>query len=295
MRQNMKYTSMIIGHATLDTNTDHLGNRVNIVGGAVVYSSASAYALGHRVLAVTKLAKKDLDRLSQFTIPKEDIIVLDSEKSTEITNIYHTADKERRTCTCTSKGDPFKASEIPQADVGIYHLAGLVYGDFDTEMIKTLSKKRPVALDVQAMLRHVADDGAMFFEDWADKKECLPCITYLKTDAAEAEILTGCADRREAAKHLYSWGAREIMITHNTEVLIYDGKEFYTCPIKSRNLSGRTGRGDTTFAAYINERLDSAIPDALLTATATVSLKMETPGPFKGTRADVENYIKELY
>ncbi|MBQ6543720.1 MAG: carbohydrate kinase family protein, partial [Clostridia bacterium] len=133
------------------------------------------------------------------------------------------------------------------------------------------------------------------FEDWADKKECLPCITYLKTDAAEAEILTGCSDRKEAAKHLYSWGSREIMITHNTEVLIYDGREFYTCPIKSRNLSGRTGRGDTTFAAYINERLDNSIEDSLLTATATVSLKMETPGPFKGTRSDVEAYIKELY
>ena len=145
------------------------------------------------------------------------------------------------------------------------------------------------------MLRHVAPDGSMYFEDWADKRECLPCIRYLKTDAAEAEIMTGCKDRREAAKHLFSWGAREIMITHNTEVLIYDGRDFYTCPIKSRNLSGRTGRGDTTFAAYINERLGSEIPDALLTATATVSLKMETPGPFKGTREDVENYIKEMY
>ncbi len=290
-----EYKSMIIGHATLDTNTDHLGNTVKIVGGAVIYSSASAHALGHKVLAVTKLAEKDMDRLEQFTIPKEDIIVLPSEKSTDMVNIYHTADKERRTCSCLSKGDPFKASEIPAADVGIYHLAGLVYGDFDSELIISLSKKAPVALDVQAMLRHVNPDGSMFFEDWKDKKECLPYITYLKTDAAEAEIMTGCTDRKEAAKHLYSWGAKEIMITHNTEVLIYDGKEFYTCPIKSRNLSGRTGRGDTTFAAYINERPEKSIPEALLTATATVSLKMETPGPFKGTRADIENYIKELY
>ena len=47
-----EYSSMIIGHATVDTNTDHLGNTVKIVGGAVIYSSASAYALGHRVLAV---------------------------------------------------------------------------------------------------------------------------------------------------------------------------------------------------------------------------------------------------
>ena len=290
-----EYSSMIIGHETMDSNTDHLGNTVKIVGGAVVYSSASAHALGHKVAAVTKLAEKDRDRLANFTLPKEDIFCLPSEKSTDMVNIYHTADKERRTCACLSKGDPFNAAELPALDVGIYHLAGLVYGDFDSEMIKTLAKKAPVALDVQAMLRHVAPDGSMYFEDWAAKKECLPFITYLKTDAAEAEIMTGCADRREAAKHLYSWGAGEILITHNTEVLVYDGKSFFTCPIRSRNLSGRTGRGDTTFAAYINERLTHFIPEALLTAAATVSLKMETPGPFKGTRADVEKYIADFY
>lgn len=290
-----EYKSMIIGHATLDTNTDHLGNTVKIVGGAVIYSSASAHALGHKVLAVTKLAQKDMDRLEQFTIPKEDIIVLPSEKSTDMVNIYHTADKERRTCSCLSKGDPFKASEIPEADAEIYHLAGLVFGDFNKELIVSLSKRGKVAVDVQAMLRHVNPDGSMFFDDWQDKKECLPYVDYLKTDAAEAEIMTGCSDRKEAAKHLYSWGAKEIMITHNTEVLIYDGKEFYTCPIKSRNLSGRTGRGDTTFAAYINERPEKSIADALLTATATVSLKMETPGPLKATRKDIEDYIKLMY
>lgn len=290
-----KYTSMIIGHTTLDTNTDHLGDTVKIVGGAVVYSSASAHALGHKVLAVTKLAKKDFDRLEQFTIPKEDIICIESEKSTDMVNVYHTADKERRTCSCFSQGDPFTVADIPETDAEIYHLAGLIYGDFSTELIKTLAKKATLALDVQAVLRHRNEDGSMYFEDWKDKLECLPHIHYLKTDAAEAEILTGYEDRRQAAKHLYSWGAREIMITHNTEVLIYDGKKFYTCPIKSRNLSGRTGRGDTTFAAYINEILNNSIPDALLTATATVSLKMETPGPFRGTRQDVEKYINEFY
>ena len=107
--------------------------------------------------------------------------------------------------------------------------------------------------------------------------------------------MTGCTDRKEAAKHLYSWGAKEILITHNTEVLAYDGNEFRTCPIRARNLSGRTGRGDTTFAAYINERLSHSVPEALLTATATVSLKMETPGPLKGNRADIEKYIDEFY
>ena len=135
----------------------------------------------------------------------------------------------------------------------------------------------------------------MVYHDWAEKKEMLPYVRFLKTDAAEAEILTGTDDRAAAAKMLYDWGAKEILITHNTEVLVYDGKDIYTCPIKSRNMSGRTGRGDTTFAGYINERLTKDIPTALQTATALVSLKMETPGPFMGTRQDVENYIREFY
>ena len=161
--------------------------------------------------------------------------------------------------------------------------------------MNSAAKHGKVAVDVQCLLRHVEADKTMAFHDWAEKKEYLPYIDYLKTDAAEAEILTGLTDRAEAAKLLYSWGAKEIMITHNTEVLIYDGKEIYTCPIKARNLSGRTGRGDTTFAGYITERQRADIPEALQYCTALVSLKMETPGPFMGTRKDVLDYIKEFY
>lgn len=135
----------------------------------------------------------------------------------------------------------------------------------------------------------------MAFHDWAEKKQYLPVIDYLKTDAAEAEILTGLTDRAEAAKLLHSWGAKEVLITHNTEVLAYDGVTTYTCPIKARNLSGRTGRGDTTFAGYINERLTADIPTVLRSATALVPLKMETPVPFTGTWADAEACLKEFY
>lgn len=293
----MNYSSLIIGHITLDTNIDHLDNEVKIPGGAVVYSSASAYALGHNVGVLTKIAPKDINLLDSFTLPKENIVVLDSKETTYMYNKYYTPDKERRDCKCFSKGDEITADDIPEnISAEIYHFAGLIYGDFSGEMIRQLSNRGKVAVDVQGFLRHRNDeDQTLFFEDWAQKKELLPYIHFLKTDAAEAEILTGLSDRKEAAKLLYQWGAKEIMITHNTEVLIYDGKDFYTCPIKSRNLSGRTGRGDTTFAAYINERLHNDISHALLMATATVSLKMETPGALKATRADVEKYIEEFY
>lgn len=292
------YDSILIGHISVDANTDHLGNTVKGPGGAVLYSSAAAHALGHKVAVVTKVNEKDRDRLTAFTISAEDVYCLESEHSTDMENVYFTADKERRKTTCLSQGDKISADDIPEGiEADIYHIAGLIVGDYDDNIIKDCAKLGKVAVDVQGYLRHtdLNNEGQMFFEDWKEKKELLPCISFLKTDAAEAEILTGLTDRAEAAKLLYSWGAKEIMITHNTEVLIYDGKEIYTCPIKARNLSGRTGRGDTTFASYINERLAHSIPDSLLYATATVSMKMETPGPIKASRKDIEAYIAEMY
>ncbi len=292
----MKYDSIIIGHITMDINTDSDGVTVKQEGGAVLYSSASAFALGHRVAAVTKLPEKDKDRLNALKLDKEDVFCTYCESPSDMVNIYLTPDRERRNSTCSSVGTPFNADDLPEADTEIYHFAGLVFGDFDGGLIKAAAEKAKVAVDVQGFLRHVnRENGSMYFEDWAEKKELLPYIHFLKTDAAEAEILTGTADRKRAAEIMYSWGAKEIVITHNTEVLVYDGNEFYTCPIRARNLSGRTGRGDTTFAAYICERLNKDIPSSLLTATATVSLKMETPGPFGGTREDVEKYINEFY
>lgn len=291
------YESVIIGHISMDNNIDHLGNGAFVCGGAVLYSSASAYALGHKVAAITRLAEKDSERLSEFTIPKEDVYAVWCENSTTMKNVYLTPDKERRNSSCLSVGTPFELSDIPNGiSVDIYHFAGLVYGDFPNEMIKECAKKGKIAVDVQTCLRHVnTDTGEMYFEDWADKKEMLPYIDFLKTDAAEAEIMTGTSDRYEAAKILYGIGTKEVLITHNTEVIAYDGEKIYSCPIRARNLSGRTGRGDTTFAAYINERLTNNIEQSLLYATATVSLKMETPGPLKETRADIESYIKEIY
>lgn len=291
------YETIMIGHVTMDHDTDYLGNETNSIGGAVIYSSASAYALGHKVAVVTKVNPKDSDRLSYFTIPSEDVYSILSDSSCTMENRYFTADKERRKCMCLEVGTPFAIGDIPSdINADIYHFAGLLFGDFSDEMIIKASEYGKVAVDVQALLRHVnLSDNTMFFEDWKSKREVLPYVSFLKTDAAEAEILTGLTDRYEAAKLLHSWGAKEIMITHNSEVIIYNGISFYSCPIKARNLSGRTGRGDTTFAAYINERLNHDIYHSLLYATATVSAKMEKPGPYEGTRKDIDTYIDSFY
>ncbi len=289
------FDSLIIGEIAQDTNVDYDGTTVRAIGGAVYYSGFAAANIGHKVAVLPK-ADSEVDLKAAFAeAPNITVYPLHSPHSFVTKNVYHTADRERRTSTVDSVIDPYQPEEVPpEIAARIWHLAGLVRGDIPDEMIPFAARHAMVALDVQTMLRCL-ENGDMVYHDWAAKRELLPCIRFLKTDAAEAEVLTGLTDRAEAAKLLYAWGAKEILITHNSEVLAYDGRQIYTCPIRARNLSGRTGRGDTTFAAYVNERLTHDIPEALQTATALVSLKMETPGPYRGTRADMEAYKNQFF
>lgn len=289
-----KYDSFLIGHISKDINI-FMGEKMEEIGGAVVASSYSAVAGGRKVGILTKAAKEDKETaLTTFNAEPEDVYYVESKDTTSIKNEYFSEDRETRKCTSLGIADQYVMVDMPEIESEIYHLAGLIAGDYDIELIKELSKKGKIAVDVQGFLRH-AINGDMLFKDWEQKEELLPYITYFKTDAAEAEVLTGLKDRKEAAKQMYTWGTKEIMITHNTEVLVYDGKEFYTAPLKPRNLSGRSGRGDTCFSAYITERIDKSPAEAIEYAAALVSLKMETPGPFIGTREDVEAYIQEFY
>lgn len=290
-----KYDVLVIGPVSLDHNIDYQGNARREVGGAVVASGFAAARSGNRTAVFTKLNPADADVEERFRGSGADIYWKPSAATCAIRNQYFTADKEKRACTSIGVCDPFRFEELPDVEAGIYHFAGLVCGDFDGSLFAAAAKRGKVAVDVQCLLRHVEADRTMAFHDWAEKREYLPCIDYLKTDAAEAEILTGLTDRAEAAKLLHSWGAKEVLITHNTEVLAYDGSNVHTCPIKARNLSGRTGRGDTAFAGYITERRRADAAEALLYCTALVSLKMETPGPFRGTRRDVEEYLGKFY
>lgn len=288
------YDTFIMGPVSRDIIITHTGEKSELTGGAVVQSAYAALAGGNRTGVLTKTAPEDRHLLGVFNLPPGDVFFALSKKTTAIKNEYHSADHEKRRCTALGIADPFTAEDIPAVSAHIYHLAGLIAGDFEGELIQHLSKRGKVAVDVQGFLRF-AENGELIFRDWAQKREVLPYITYLKTDAAEAEVLTGQTDREEAARVLLGWGAGEVMITHNTEVIALSGESFYRFPLRPRNLSGRTGRGDTCFSAYITERNRRGMEASLLYAAACVSLKMETPGPFQGSRADVEAYLRNFY
>jgi sugar/nucleoside kinase (ribokinase family) len=71
-------------------------------------------------------------------------------------------------------------------------------------------------------------------------------------------------------------------------VTVYADGKTYQAPFTPRNLSGRTGRGDTCFGTYVAKRLSLSPEEACRWAGAVTTLKQEQPGPWRGSPADVE-------
>jgi sugar/nucleoside kinase (ribokinase family) len=284
----MKYDIIMLGHVSKDVLVDHLGVETRLLGGAIVHSAICAAKAGARVLAITKAAAADAARLGFIGEGGAELLVGPSAATTSILNVFRSADHERRDTTLLSRADPFRAADIPEgASSSIIDMAGLFVGELPDSLIGELAGRGEIAVDAQGLLRRAMPDGTMRFVDWERKLDCLPMVGYLKTDAAEAEILTSSSDREEAARILASWGAREVMVTHNSEVLVLVDGVAYRAPFTPRNLSGRTGRGDTTFSSYLARRLVEGPAEAVRFAAALCSIKMERPGPFAGTIAEV--------
>jgi sugar/nucleoside kinase (ribokinase family) len=286
------YDMITIGHVT-DDMLDDRGRVTRFIGGAAYFSSFAAKRSGAELLVVTKLAEKDFGLLEGMRKEGIEVIALPSAHTTSIENFFKTEDVDRRIVNLVSQAEPFRLEEVPEADTKIFNLAGLFRGDIPPEMIEPLSRKAEVALDLQCMLR-CSEGGSFSWRDWPEKRECLPHITYLKADSLESKVITGTEDRREAARVLSEWGAREVMITHSQEVLLQSGGTLYSAPFNPSNLSGRTGRGDTCFASYLTRRLSHGIEESLHYAAALTSIKMEKPGPFQGSVDEVLQRMKDL-
>jgi len=245
------YDIVTVGHITDDILEDR-GTVSRFIGGAAFFSSFSAARSGAGILVLTKLAQKDFGLLYDLKQEGIDVIALPSAHTTSIENVFETEDVDQRKVTLLSQAEPFRLEEIPDVRTEVFNLAGLFYGDIPPEMIRPLSRKARVGLDLQCMLR-TSYEGSFSWADWPEKREYLPHITYLKADSLESRVI-----------------------------------------FNPSNLSGRTGRGDTCFAAYMTWRLNHGIEESLRYAAALTSIKMEKPGPFRGTIAEVLQRMQEL-
>ena len=285
------YDICCIGHLTLDKVVTPRASH-NMAGGTSFYFSNAIRNMDTRYILVTSLAKKEIRFVEDLRTTGIEVNVFYSPYTVYFENIY-SQNLDHRIQKVSQTGDVFSFEQIKHIDASIFHLGPLLADDIPLELLKALSQKGKVSLDVQGYLREVRDQD-VYAIDWKEKREGLQYVDILKANEDEMSMLTGSKDVRKGAKILSDWGAKEIVITLGSKgSVIYADHIFYDIPAYIPSTEAdTTGCGDTYMAGYLYQRVQHAtIQEAGEFAAAMASLKIEAPGPFTGTKADVINFL----
>jgi sugar/nucleoside kinase (ribokinase family) len=288
------YDVVYIGNYTKDTIINPSGTQY-VDGGGSRYAAYAAACLGLKVAVVTRLSREDMHVVAKFNLAGIDCYPMYTPKSTLMQLEYPTTNPDVRTLTVTGTAGAITASQVENLEMRSAVIGSSLRGEVGLDVIKKLKEKNvTLAADMQGYVR-VLDCNELKYESWPEMEIYLADLDILKSDAVEAEFLTGETDIFEAAKFYASMGPKEIVLTHKDGLLIYADGKFHEYGFYPENLSGRSGRGDTCIGAYVAMRLTKDPLDAGTWAAAVTSLKMEKLGPFDSTVSDVEALIHARY
>jgi sugar/nucleoside kinase (ribokinase family) len=284
-----------VGHLCFDEITPYRGETVVAPGSAVLCGAIAAARIGQRVAIVTRMAPADQSILQPLKDLGVEITVIPASETTYSVVIHPTPNVDERILKLARSAGPFAREDMPPLATRDLHLAGISDQEFSLDFIRGLrGQGYRLSVDMQSFVRQVDPRTRMIeFCDVPRKKDIVALMDKVKLDIVEAKVLTGTDDLEQAARQFEAWGSPETLVTHAEGVLARVNGTTYYEKFSNRTTVGRTGRGDTTFAAYLARRSDHDVAESLEFAAALVSIKMETPGPFQGTLADVLTRMKE--
>ena len=292
-----KYDITFIGHMCYDEVKPFGGEPIIAPGSAVLCGAMVTARIGVKTAAVVKMSL-DEEKINQ---PMKDlgvdVHVIPADCTTYSRVLHESENVDERKITLVRTAGLIKIDDVPEFESRFVHLAGISDSEFDMALIDGLKARgHTLSTDMQSFVRQITPvTNEINFGDVKDKKEIISRMDMVKLDVVEAKVLTGTDDLEAAARIAASWGCPEIMITRSDGVLAYVNGVSYFEKFSNNSVIGRTGRGDTTFAAYLSYRLKHDAAESLKFAAALVSIKMETYGPFQGTLDDVLTRIKEKH
>ncbi len=280
---------VFIGHVCFDEVVSYHDIPRTAPGSAVMCGALAAARVGKKVAVVTRMALKDENILEPMRQNGIELYIIPATETTYMKVVHASSDVDDRQMVQLANAGLFSLADCPPLAARQVHLAGITDQEFDLGFIRGLVENGyRLSADMQSFVRQVDPvTHGISFNDVSDKREIVGLMDMVKLDIVEAKVLTGTDDLEQAALMFEGWGCPEILITRAEGVLArVNGKTYYE-KFSNQSVVGRTGRGDTFFAAYLAHRLDHDISESLKFAAALVSIKMETPGPFGGTLADV--------
>jgi sugar/nucleoside kinase (ribokinase family) len=245
---------------------------------------------------VTRLANEDRRSTDALRAKGIDVHIFESPQSTLMRLEYPTDNVDERTLTVAAVAEAFTPELVADFEARAFVVNGSARGEASLEVMQTLKDKGGLlCADLQGFIRVVSDYGQLEYRPWPEQAEILGLLDILKTDAVEAEFLTGESDIHKAAAELAKFGPKDIVLTHRDGLLVLSGGRYFEAGFFPVELRGRSGRGDTCMGSYVSCRLDAPPGEATIWAAAVTSLKLEQEGPVHRTAADVEALIAAKY
>jgi sugar/nucleoside kinase (ribokinase family) len=286
-----------IGHMCFDELKPY-GEQVRVApGSAVLCGAMAAVRVGRRIAVITRMDPNDDAILEPMRKAGVACTLVPAPETSRMEVVHPTPDVDVRELRLKQNAGFFRIEDIPPLNSRFVHLAGISDREFTIEFMAAMKARGySLSADLQNLVRQVDPiTRVVSFRDEPNKKKIVALMDRVKLDIVEAKMLTGRSNMEDAAKSIEAWGCPEVVITQAEGVLAsVKGKTWYE-RFSNSNITGRTGRGDTTFAGYMAWRLDHAPAEALKFAAALVSIKMETPGPFAGTLVDVLTRMREKH
>ncbi|MDD2522644.1 MAG: PfkB family carbohydrate kinase [Anaerolineaceae bacterium] len=228
---------LLIGHVTSDLQSDGSTK----LGGTASFSGVTAHQLGHKVGILSSHAENE----HLYALSAIQVFNASPGQTTCFRNITTPAGRQQY---CYQRGSILSAKDVPAAwrDAPIVHL-GPVAGEIAPDLFDAFPGSL-LCCTPQGMLRAIAEDGKVTFQDYPDKERLLP-----KADA----IVLSFEDlqRDEALIEKYASLCKLLVVTENKDgARVYWKQEMRSFAAPEKDSLDETGAGDI-FAACFFHRL----------------------------------------
>jgi len=165
--------------------------------------------------------------VAKFALDGIDCFPTYTPQSTLMKLEYPTTNPDIRTLTVAGTAGAITVGAVEGLEMKSAVIGSSLRGEVGLDVIKSLKEKKvTLAVDMQGFVR-VLRGQELKYEPWGEMQETLARVDILKSDAVEAEFLTGETDIFKAAQIYASMGPSEIVLTHKDGVLILAEGEFH--------------------------------------------------------------------
>lgn len=282
------YDIIFIGQLGTGTIIPFKGSPFIEQASPVLFAAIAASCLRKKIATVTRVSEGEEYLLEALKTAGVDLFVERGE-TMQYRVVFKTADIDQRQHFLIKGAKQFAIDDIPPFEPCLVHLCCMGAPQSQLELMRGLRARGfRLSVDMQSfVLQPDSETEALHPKDVHEKKEILSIADFVKLDALEAKALTDADVLQEQANILEGWGSAEIIITSSQGALAQRAGKATFAKFTNAGTRGRMGRGDTLIGSYLPYRLDHSVEDSLQFAVALTSIKIESPGPFRGSLDDV--------